>query len=122
MAKKSNRYINYSSTTQDFMKTVDKFIVEKYGKIESHWIGQLDLLAANFEIFQQSKKHIEDDGLMITNRFGGFEKHPLLGQMKDSTIQCLKIINEFGLSPKSIGKIKVDDNDDNEFLDSLLNG
>lgn len=122
MASKKNRYIQYSDETQKFMQPVEKFLIEKYGKIESHWWGQLDLLAANYELFIMAKNKVAEDGMMIPNRFGSLDKHPLLAQIKDSNIQCVKLINEFGLSPKSNSKIKAESTDDAEYLDSLMNG
>ena len=119
--KTANRYTNYSETTQDFMSAVEKFIKAKYGKIEKHWMGQLDLLAANYELFFLANEEIKKDGMMIQNRFGGFDKHPLLRQITDSNIQVIKLIHEFGLSPSAIGKIKTEDTDDKDYLDNLMN-
>ena len=84
----------------------------------------MQLLATNYDIFIQSKQQVKKDGLMITNRFGGLEKHPLLKQITDSNIQCLKLIQEFGLSPKALGKIKDTDSDDEEkdVIRGLING
>ena len=96
------------------MQAVEKFIVKKYGGIEPHWDGQLQLLATNYELFILAKTQVREDGLMIRNRFGQWDKHPLLRQITDSNIQCVKLIHEFGLSPSALGKIKEPDNDDNE--------
>ena len=120
MASKKNRYLMYSEDTQKFMQPVEKFLVEKYGKTEPHWWGQLDLLAANYELFIIAKNKVAEDGMMIPNRFGSLDKHPLLAQIKDSNIQCVKLINEFGLSPKANSKIKAESTDDAEYLNSLM--
>lgn len=122
--KRLNKYDIYTEPTQQFMQSVETFIKKKYGKIEKHWDAQLQLLATNYDIFIQSKQQVKKDGLMITNRFGGLEKHPLLKQITDSNIQCLKLIQEFGLSPKALGKIKDVDSDDEEkdVIRGLING
>ena len=104
--KRTNRYTLYSNETQAFMLNVDKFLIDKYGIIKPHWEGQLDLLASNYELFIMAKNKVKEDGLMVVNRFGNLDKHPLLAQIKDSNIQCCKLINEFGLSPKADSKIK----------------
>ena len=118
--KKASKYKQFSEPTQSFMEAVEKFIVNKYGNIEPHWDGQLQLLATNYELFQLAKQRVADDGLMVVNRFGGWDKHPLLRQITDSNIQCVKLIHEFGLSPSALGKIKdTNDNDDNEILDLI---
>ena len=120
--KRTNRYTLYSNETQSFMLNVDKFLIDKYGIIKPHWEGQLDLLASNYELFIMAKNKLKEDGLMVVNRFGNLDKHPLLAQIKDSNIQCCKLINEFGLSPKADSKIKSESNDDADYLDSLMNG
>lgn len=103
------------------MAAVEKFIIGKYGNIENHWEGQLDLLAANYELFCLAKEKVAQDGMMIQNRFGGWDKHPLLRQITDSNIQVIKLIHEFGLSPAALGKIKQESSDDNEYLENLMN-
>lgn len=124
MAKKStSKYGTYTEETQQFMTSTEAFLKKKFGKIEKHWEAQLQLLATNYDIFIQAKNQVNKDGLMITNRFGGLEKHPMLKQMTDSNIQCIKLINEFGLSPKALGKINEKDTDDSEdTIRELLNG
>ena len=114
--KRTNRYTLYSNETQAFMLNVDKFLIDKYGIIKPHWEGQLDLLASNYELFIMAKNKVKEDGLMVVNRFGNLDKHPLLAQIKDSNIQCCKLINEFGLSPKADSKIKSESNDDADYL------
>lgn len=122
MAKKA-KYSEYSENTQQFMGAVEKFIKTKYGKLELHWQGELDLLATNFEIFMQAKEEIRTRGLLIPNRFGSLEKNPLLRVLTDANIQCFKIVQEFGLSPMSNGKVKEKEVDDTtDVIKGLLDG
>ena len=102
------------------MEAVEKFIVKKYGNIEPHWDGQLQLLATNYDLFSLATEQVRQDGLMITNRFGGREKHPMLRQITDSNIQCVKLIHEFGLSPSALGKIKDTNDEENEIIGDFL--
>lgn len=122
MAKKTNKYGDYSTTTQQFMNSVEKFIKRKYGKIEAHWEGQLALLATNYELFNQAKEEVKKNGMLVKNRFGALEKNPLLRVITDSNIQCIKLIHEFGLSPSASGKIKEIEVDDTDIIKGLLNG
>ena len=119
MAKK--RYDTYTTQTQKFMTAVEAFIRQKYGKMESQWEGQLTLLATNYDLFIQAKAQIDKDGIMIPNRLGQLDKHPLLRVLTDCNIQVIKIIHEFGLSPSAVGKIKEMAEDNDEILE-LLNG
>ena len=120
MARK-NKYDDFSEVTQQFMTAVERFISKKYGKIEKHWEGQLNLLATNFELFQKAKEEIRKQGLLVTNRFGSLEKNPLLRVITDANIQVIKLIHEFGLSPSAIGKIKQVEEDDTDIIRELLN-
>ena len=119
MAKRA-KYSDYSENTQQFMGAVERFIKKKYGKIEEHWQGQMDLLATNYELFMSAKDEIKKSGLLITNRFGGLDKNPLLRVIVDANIQVLKLINEFGLTPMSNGKIKEKEQDDTDLIRGLL--
>ena len=121
MAKRA-KYSDYSDNTQQFMGAVERFIKKKYGKIEEHWQGQMDLLATNYELFMSAKDEIKKSGLLITNRFGSLEKNPLLRVIVDANIQVLKLIHEFGLSPSALGKIKEVEQDDTDIIKGLLDG
>lgn len=73
---KANKYSEYREETQQFMTSVEKYLKQKYGKIESQWVGQLNMLATNYDLFILAKERVAQDGLMIPNRFGTLEKHP----------------------------------------------
>lgn len=121
MAKRT-RYTEFSETTQTFMYAVESFIKKKYGKVEPHWVAQLEMLATNFELFTQAREEIRKNGLLVTNRFGGMEKNPLLRVITDANIQCFKILTEFGLNPMSNGKIKTVEEDSTDIIKGLLEG
>lgn len=121
---KANKYSEYREETQQFMTSVEKYLKQKYGKIESQWVGQLNMLATNYDLFILAKERVAQDGLMIPNRFGTLEKHPMLKQITDTNHQIIKLVQEFGLSPNAKGKIKqTKDNkdEDNDLIAELLN-
>lgn len=122
MAAKKTKYSECSEATQSFMQAVEKYIKKKYGKIEQHWEGQLQLLATNYELFNQAKEEVKNTGMLVTNRFGAQDKNPLLRVITDANIQCIKLIHEFGLSPSASGKIKEVETDDTDIIKGLLNG
>lgn len=121
MAKKK-KYSEYGDKTQAFMTAVEKFLKAQYGDIKAHWEGQLELLATNYELFQQAKEEVKKTGLMITNRFGAMDKNPLLRVIVDSNIQCIKLSQQFGLTPSALGKIKDIEPEDADLIKNLLNG
>lgn len=103
---KTNKYQEYTQETQQFMTSVEKYLKQKYGKIEAQWVGQLNMLATNYDLFILAKAQVKQDGMMIPNRFGTMEKHPMLKQITDTNHQIIKMVQEFGLSPNAKGKIK----------------
>lgn len=119
MAKKNNKYSDYGKETQAFLSAVEKHLTDKFGTIESQWDGLLQMLANTYDLYLNCKEQIKKDGLMITNRFGSLEKNPLLKVQVDAQIQCLKMVQEFGISPRSIKNLNVQDNNDEEFLFNL---
>lgn len=118
MAKK-NKYAEYCKTTQTFMNAVENHLTNKFGEIETQWEGILSMLATQYELFQQCKEQIKTDGLMVQNRFGGFDKHPLLKTMTDAQIQTIKLVTEFGISPRAIKGLNLNDNNEDEFIEDL---
>ena len=118
MGKKS-KYSEYGKETQQFMCAVEKHLMDKFGQINNEWEGILSMLATQYELFNQCKEQIKKDGLMVTDRFNAPVKHPLLKVMTDSQIQIVKLVSEFGLSPKSLKGLNIQDNNDDEFLKSL---
>ena len=117
--KKKNRYMEYSLPTRSFMNFVETHLIEKFGRLEGQWVSLLDMLAQQYELFLQCKEKIKEDGLMITDRFGSLVKHPLLKCQTDAIIQITKLVQEFGISPKAIKNLNVENNDEDEFIKEL---
>lgn len=128
MAKRTNTVANaiykeYTEETQNFMFSVHKYLRKKFGEINDEWIGSLKMLAENYELFIQCSKEIKEKGLLIQDRFNALIKNPLLKVQTDAQIQCVKLLQEFALTPKAAARLK-DDADDNaeEYLQELING
>lgn len=114
-------YTEYSEEIQNYLWTIHKFLNKKFGAINDEWIPSLMMLADNLHIFNLCKMQIRKDGLLITDRFNVLTKHPLIKVQNDAQIQIVKLLNEFGLSPKSVGKLKAEEEND-DFLNDLING
>lgn len=114
-------YTEYSEEIQNYMYVIHKFLNKKFGGINDEWIPSLSMLADNLHIFNLCKEQIRKDGLLIVDRFNVLVKHPLIKVQNDSQIQIVKLLNEFGLSPKSVGKLRVEEEND-DFLNDLING
>lgn len=116
-----SKYSSYSKETQAFMKNVENHVKKTFGKIEGQWEGLLQVLATNYELFWRCEKTIAREGLTnITDR-GKIEKHPLLKVQTDAQIQLIKLVGEFGISPKSIKFVNASGNEEEaKFLNNLL--
>lgn len=118
-----NLYGMYLAETQIYMQDVHHFLSGKYSKIEPQWLGQLNQLAYNYNLFLQCQDKIANDGLMIKDRFGTLVKHPLLKVQNDAQIQTAKISQYFGLNVYSDSRIQKPGNDDAEdLINALTNG
>lgn len=115
-------YTEYSEEINNYMWSIHKFLNKKFGSISEEWIPTLTMLADNLYIFNLCKEQIRKDGLMITDRFNVLVKHPLIKVQNDAQIQIVKLLQQFGLTPYAICKLKTSENEDDSFLDELING
>ena len=105
------------------MEETVAYIVEKYGEVKPEWNGALDMLRTQYTILFECKDIVENDGVMVIKR-DSIDKHPLLKQITDSQVQIVKLIQEFGLSPKSNARIKIGtgEDTDKEYIEALISG
>ena len=109
----------YSTSTAKYINAVKKYLKEKYGKVNSEWEQILEILADNLELYQKCKESIKNDGLLLVAKNGAYTKNSLIKVMFDAQIQITKIIQEFGLSPKSASKINLVEEDDDTLKELL---
>lgn len=119
----TNLYKDYSDETQAFMFAIHKYLKSKFGTINDEWVGSLKMLAENYELFTKCSKIIKEQGILVTDRFGVLVKNPALKIQTDSQIQCVKLLNEFALTPKAAKLFKTDENEEaDDYLNGLING
>ena len=116
-------YKDYSEEVQKYMWEVHKYIKKRYKAIAPEWLGSLAMLAVNYSIFIQCRDAIKKDGIMVNDRFGAQIKHPLIKVQNDAQIQIVKLIAEFGLTPKAATKLNGDDveEDEESTIETFLN-
>lgn len=109
----------YTPNTQLYIKNVEAYLKDKYGEIKPSWIGLLDSLAFQYDLYQLSKVGIDENGLVTqTNR--GMAPNPCIKILNDANIQVQKLVNALGISPMSESKLKVETADDtDDFLNEL---
>lgn len=99
-------YPDVRESVQDYIFTVYKFLIAEYGEVKPEWRGTINLLTESLEMFYSCKDKIKEDGLLIKDRYGNWNKHPLLMIQNSYQIQILKCTKELGLSPLSNSKIE----------------
>ena len=106
------------------MSSVENYLVKKYGRIDKTWNIGLQVLADNLDRYYQMKEQIDADGIWIKAKNGACVKHPLLAAQKEVQGSFTKLLDQFGLTPRSADKIlKADPVDDTDKLkDLLING
>lgn len=110
----------YSKPTQDYIKAVQDYITNKYGKVNAEWEAILMLLADNLDLYKACMKSVKENG--IYNSENG-KKNPLLATMKDLQATIIKEIQHLGLSPYAVSKIKCEMEDDtDDFIEELTGG
>lgn len=109
----------YTQSTQTYIKNVEAYLKDKYGEIKPQWIGLLDSLAFQYDLFQLAKVAVAENGLVTqTNR--GVSPNPCIKILNDSSIQVQKLVNALGISPMAESKLKVETADDtDDFLNEL---
>lgn len=118
-AKKN--YEMYGEEVIAHMWAVHRFLLNKFGYISEEWHLSLQMLADNLNMFFQCRDRIKQDGIFIENKFGNLDKHPLIKVQNDAQIQIVKLLQQYGLTPHAVGKLKNTEDDDNDLLNELLN-
>ena len=116
-----NIYSSYPDEVIKYMWSVHKFLLDNYGVINDEWYLSLQMLADNLNMFIQCRDRIRQDGIIVENKLGLPEKHPLIKVQTDAQIQIVKLMGEFGLSPKAVSRLKLSDENNDDLLNSLLN-
>lgn len=98
-------YPDVRQSVQEYMYNAFKYLESEYGEVKHEWKAALSLLSESLEMYYQCKDQIKKDGLLIQDRYGNPNKHPLLQIQTAYQIQILKVVKELGLSPLASSKI-----------------
>jgi len=119
MAKR-NKYADYRPETQAFLNAVEKHLINNFKEIKPHWNAILNMLATQYDIFFECRERIKKDGIMVRNRFGTIDKNPLLKVQNDAQIQIVKLVEQFGLSPKAIKNLPTEEDSPDDFISAMV--
>lgn len=115
-------FTNFSIPTSDYLRSIEKYLKERYGKMEDSWYQLLEMLGGQLDIYALAKDEIKRNGLMIMGP-RGMQSNPCIKIQNDALIQSQKLIQELGVSPKMEIKLKVTEPQANEedFIEGLMN-
>ena len=85
---------------------ISKIKEDNNGTIPESLNGSLNMLEDAYNTYIQLNNKIKEDGLMILDRYGNPNKHPLLQIKLTTKAQIIKLLSELQMTPKSKGKQK----------------
>lgn len=102
----TNNTIEIRPEIQSYISKVKKYLKQEHKKVKPEWEGTINILAYNMEMEARIKEQIANDGLMVKDRYGNMNKHPLFPILNSFQVQIFKCISELGLSPKAAKKLE----------------
>ena len=102
----TNNTIEIRPEIQSYISKVKKYLKQAHKKVKPEWEGTINILAYNMEMEARIKEQIANDGLMVKDRYGNSNKHPLFPILNSFQVQIFKCISELGLSPKAAKKLE----------------
>lgn len=102
----TNNTIEIRPEIQSYISKVKKYLKQEHKKVKPEWEGTINILAYNMEMEARIKEQIANDGLMVKDRYGNSNKHPLFPILNSFQVQIFKCISELGLSPKAAKKLE----------------
>lgn len=107
----------YSTETKTYIKSVNEYLINKYGELPPQWEAIILLLADNLELYAQCKSSVANNGIFdaTTGR-----KNPLLSTMKDLQATIIKQVQHLGLSPYALSRLGSNDEDNTDDYIEML--
>lgn len=110
----------YSKATKAYLKSVVDYL-DSENLIHDVDSCSLNLLCHYYEAFNSISNQIASDGYLIEKPNGEKEEHPLTKKLNDIEIQLFKILQEYGLTPLSRKRLKIERSDiDNSPLSNFI--
>lgn len=114
-------YAEYNENVKRYMTSLYNRLIDQYGKIDDEWIASLDLIAFNYQIIQNCKKDLLQNGIEKADSRGRLSRNPSVAVNNQAQSNLLKLLNSFGLNLMSKSKIKqIGGFDDQDGMDELI--
>lgn len=103
---------------EKYIKAIETYLINKYGKLQEEWCVLIDLFVENLELYIECKKVLNEVGIYDYSKG---KKNPLLGTLKETTQTLLKISQQLTISPWSAAKIKnIGEDSTDDFIAALI--
>lgn len=116
---------NIPSNIQEETKYFINIIVsnlESQGRLDETYEGGLTMITKAYDTYIKCNKKLDEEGYIMVSDRGNQSISAYYLIAKDAHKQVLQLIQEFGLSPKSSGKLKFIENEVEETpLKTLMN-
>lgn len=111
----------YSKETHSFVNEVISYLKEE-DLIKTVDSASLNILCYYYEVFTEVSNRIIKDGYLVEKQNGDVVENPLAKKLNDIEIQLFKILQEYGLTPLSRKKLKIEaDKQEDSPLAKFLN-
>lgn len=104
---------------EKYVSDVRQHLTEKHGMVKPEWEGLLKMLEYEYHLFLTARQEILANGLTVTTGRGA-QPSPYINIMQTASAQCQKILSDFGCNPKTCTKVKAEEKEDNDFINSML--
>jgi P27 family predicted phage terminase small subunit len=95
--------------------------LENNGILEQVDKAALNMLARNYSMFIKASKELEESAMIVPNSKGTLVANPLIKIIKDSQVQAMNVMKEFGLTAKSRTKLpKLDGKEDDSPFEKFV--
>lgn len=111
----------FSKPTRAYVSSVIEYLKSEdlMNEVDS---CSLNILCHYYEAFTTISNQIASDGYLIEKPNGEKVEHPLTKKLNEVEVQLFKILQEYGLTPLSRKRLKIEKNEiDNDPLSIFLN-
>lgn len=99
------RYSKYDSRTQEWMSKMISDLESDLGTIPESYIIQLDLCADSFNLYNQAKDNITQNGILVSGRKGEQVKNPSVALLNSTQLFIAKLLNSFAMTRTSKARL-----------------
>lgn len=112
------QFEEYREEVAEYMSGVVNILKKRGNYDPKAWFMPLQILAQNLDMWYQCKEQIARDGI-VTQNSRGLTTSPAAALLNSTQIRIENSLKEFGLTPRALKAITVEEEDVDDFLDEL---